>query len=317
MQSTVRQRVPTRRVSEPPGPYIVRPLPPSYYTRPGQHSHNVTRRKDGVRKRRPGALYYVRLMLLLFGIAGVGYYGYTVCDQYVYQTYQNWAFDQEIAGRTNVTFSDYVRERTPFGFLTGAAPTTAEAPRQAPANQLPRPAEGAILGRVEIARLNLAAVVREGVDAKVLSVAVGHVPSTALPGQPGNFAIAAHRDTLFRVLKDIEKGDLISFQAPAGTYTYRVVATRIVRPTDVTVLQPDGGGLIPPTQTVSSDGQPNRLLTMITCYPFYYVGSAPKRFIVEAELVGDTVDKQSRSNQVSETNSTFRATSEGSGNTCS
>ena len=297
MRSTVR-RQDIRRLSGPPGPYIVRPVPQSYYTKPGLHSHNANRRRG---KRGSGVLHFIRLMLLLMGIAGVGYYGYTVCDEYVYQAYQNWAFDQEIAGRTNVTFADYVRERTPFGFLTGTASSTGatEAQRQTPPSGMARPADGAILGRVQIARLNLAAVVREGVDAKVLSVAVGHVPSTALPGQPGNFAIAAHRDTLFRVLKDIEKGDLISFQAPAGTYTYKVVATRIVRPTDVSVLQPDGGGLIPPAQTVSSDGQPNRLLTMITCYPFYYVGSAPRRFIVEAELVSDTAKKEAQRDQAS------------------
>ncbi len=71
----------------------------------------------------------------------------------------------------------------------------------------------------------------------MLKVAVGHVPSTALPGQPGNFAIAAHRDTLFRALKDIQTGDVVSFESPNGTYTYKVVATKIVRPTDVSVLQ--------------------------------------------------------------------------------
>ena len=296
MRSTARQQ-PTRRLVEPPSPYIVRPVPQSYYTKPGLHSHNANRRAE---KGASGVLHFIRLMLLLMGIAGVGYYGYTVSDEYVYQAYQNWAFDQEIAGRRQVTFRDYVRERTPFGFLTGAASTSSvtEPPRGTPPSGIPRPAVGAILGRVQIARLNLAAVVREGVDANVLRVAVGHVPSTALPGQPGNFAIAAHRDTLFRVLKDIEKGDLISFQAPAGTYTYRVVATRIVRPTDVSVLQPDGGGLIPSAQTGSSGGQPNRLLTMITCYPFYYVGSAPKRFIVEAELVSDTAKKEVQPDQV-------------------
>ncbi len=288
-------------MSEPPTPYIVRPAPPAYFAKPGLHSHNAKRRKG--LKRAFGALHGVRLMLLLFGIVALGYYAYTLCDQYVYEAYQNWAFDQEIAGRAQVNFADYIRERTPFGFLVGKAPTavvpkTDVASRPAP-RQPARPAEGVILGRVEIGRLNLAAVVREGVDADVLKVAVGHVPSTALPGQPGNFAIAAHRDTLFRGLKDIQRGDLVSFESPSATYTYKVVATKIVRPTDVSVLQPDGGGLIPPTQVVSNDGQPNTLLTMITCYPFYYVGSAPKRFIVEAELVGNT-GKQAQPNQLGE-----------------
>jgi LPXTG-site transpeptidase (sortase) family protein len=144
-------------------------------------------------------------------------------------------------------------------------------------------AEGALLGRVEIARLGVSAIVREGVGGQTLSTAVGHIPSTSLPGQDGNFAIAAHRDTLFRALKDIQTGDLVKFQSAAGSYTYRVAATKIVTPSDVSVLRSDGGGLIP--VKASSQG-PDKLLTMITCYPFYYVGSAPKRFIVEAQLVG-------------------------------
>ena len=94
-----------------------------------------------------------------------------------------------------------------------------------------------------------------------------------------NFAIAAHRDTLFRALKDIRQDDLISFQTTEATYTYQVAATKIVKPSDVSVLRADGGGL------VGSTSKP--LLTMITCYPFYYVGAAPKRFIVEARLVSE------------------------------
>ncbi len=256
-------------------------------------------------KRALGKLQRLQLALVLFGIAALGYYGYTLSDQYIYQAYQNWAFDQEIAGRTYVTFGDYLRERTPLGALLGRSPVPAATAPQTESkpevNQPPRPAEGAVLGRVSIARLHVAAIIREGVDAKVLSVAVGHVPSTALPGQPGNFAIAAHRDTLFRALKDIDRGDLVSVETPNATYSYKVVATKIVQPTDVSVLQSDGGGLIPHVRLVSSDGQPHRLLTMITCYPFYYVGSAPKRFIVEAELVSGTGMNHPELEQISDT----------------
>lgn len=292
-------------MADPRAPYIVRPAPPvrpAHFTKPGLHSHNVNRRKNPIKKTF-GALHGLRLLLLLVGIAGIGYYGYTVSDQYIYEAYQNWAFDQEIAG-THVTFADYVRERTPFGFLAGRSGATVAVshPQLKPeVNQPPRPVEGSVLGRVQIARLNLAAMVREGVDAKVLSVAVGHVPTTALPGQTGNFAIAAHRDTLFRALKDIHQGDLVGFETPNATYTYKVVATKIVLPTDVSVLNPDGGGLIPQLQAVSSSGQPQKkLLTMITCYPFYYVGSAPKRFIVEAELIGDNGVGHPELNQISD-----------------
>ncbi len=271
------------------GPVIVGPNPTSYFVKPGLHSHNAKRRL----KRSNTALALLdrfRVILFVLGLSGVGFYAYTLSDQYVYQAYQNWAFDQQIAGRAAVSFTDYLRERTPFGFLVGeksvnpAVPTTAPVPVPV-APELARPVEGALLGRVEIGRLNLSSMVREGVDAKTLSVAVGHVPSTALPGQPGNFAIAAHRDTLFRALKDIKKGDVVTFQSTAGTYTYEVASTKIVRPSDISVLQPDGGGLIPDGDSSSGAGTQPKLLTMITCYPFYYVGSAPKRFIVEAKLV--------------------------------
>jgi sortase A len=248
------------------------------------HSRNATRIRHQEAPRR-GALRVIQLLLLAAGIGGTGYYGYMLSDQYVYQAFENWAFDQQIGGRTAVTFADYLREQTPFGFLVGPKPAsppssaaneTAKAEPPKP-SEAPRPLPGALLGRVEIGRLNLAAIVREGVDNDTLKTAIGHVPSTSLPGQDGNFAIAAHRDTLFRALKDIKKGDLVSFQSTAGTYTYQVEATKIVKPSDVSVLRSDGGAII----------GPGRLLTMITCYPFYYVGSAPKRFVVEARLVAD------------------------------
>jgi len=275
------------------GPLIVRRSEPAplYSLKPGIHSHNRGRRRPQSRGR--GVLHLLRTALFIFGICGIGYYAYTVVDQYVYQNYENWAFDQDIAGRRGVTFADYVRERTPFVFLTGSVhsePRVATAPPPTPMAVAP-PAHGSVLGRVEIPRLNLAAIVREGVDAKTLSVAVGHVPSTALPGQPGNFAIAAHRDTLFRALKDIQQGDLVKFQSPAGTYTYQVLATKIVVPSNVTVLRADGGGIIPAMDLSVDSGQP-KLLTMITCYPFYYVGSAPKRFVVEAKLVSNDAISQ-------------------------
>jgi sortase A len=264
-----------------------------YYVRPGEHSHNARRRTDQETKN--SAFRWLRFMLMAVGIASGGYYSYTIADQYLHQFYENWAFDQQIAGRSNVTIRDYVLEKTPLGRLLGReAParvvrTHAPATRTESAPPLPAtpPPEGALLGRIEIKRLNLSAMVRQGVDAKMLSVAVGHVPSTTLPGQPGNFAIAAHRDTLFRGLKDVKTGDLVTFESQSGTYTYKVLATKIVTPSDVSVLRADGGGLIQAAPTDSSTS-PGHLLTMITCYPFNYVGSAPKRFIVQAELIERT-----------------------------
>jgi len=252
---------------------------------PGLHSHNPGRRGIEKKPRTSRKLIILRTLFLILGVAGVGYYGYELANQHIYQVYENWAFDQQISGRMPVTFADYLRERTPFGFLVGerAVPPAPIKPPANPAGRTPpaaRPELGSLLGRVEIGRLNLSAIVREGVDSGTLNRAVGHVPSTALPGQDGNFAIAAHRDTLFRALKDIHNGDLVDFQSSAGTYKYQVFSTRIVKPSDVSVLRPDGG--FDAKAVVSQNGG---LLTMITCYPFYYVGSAPKRFIVQARLL--------------------------------
>jgi sortase A len=136
------------------------------------------------------------------------------------------------------------------------------------------PESGALLGRLVIPRLHLRAMVREGADDGTLAVALGHVPGTALPGRAGNVAIAGHRDTLFRCLRKISKNDSIVFETIHGSYTYRVEDTSIVKPGDVGVLA---------AGTYSE-------ITLITCYPFYYVGPAPDRFIVRARLSGRIPD---------------------------
>jgi sortase A len=126
--------------------------------------------------------------------------------------------------------------------------------------------EGGLVGKVEIPRLHLSAVVFQGTEDSVLDHGVGHLEGSPLPGQSGNVVLAAHRDTFFRSLKDIQKGDVISVNTPSGTRSYSVESTEIVAPDDTRVL--------------NATDQP--ALTLITCYPFYYVGHAPKRFIVHA-----------------------------------
>ena len=130
----------------------------------------------------------------------------------------------------------------------------------------PTPRTNSELGRLVIPRLRLRAMVREGTGEDILTLAAGHIPNTALPGEKGNVGVAGHRDTLFRGLKNIRKNDLIEFDTLAGSYRYRVESTEIVKPEDVSVLRP---GRFPE-------------LTLVTCYPFYYVGNAPERFIVKA-----------------------------------
>jgi sortase A len=129
-----------------------------------------------------------------------------------------------------------------------------------------------LIGRIEIARIGLSAVVFEGTGKDTLRRAAGHISSTPLPGEPGNSGIAGHRDSFFRPLKDIRRNDLIQFTTPRGAYRYRVVSIRVVAPTEVSVLNPSE----------------NEVLTLVTCYPFYFVGAAPSRFIVRAERVGDS-----------------------------
>jgi sortase A len=119
----------------------------------------------------------------------------------------------------------------------------------------------------------LQAIVREGTDAITLERSVGHVPYTALPGEPGNVAIAAHRDTFFRGLGQIRPDDVITFSTLTGRYRYQVEYTRVVSPKDVSVI----------------GHTPDSELTLITCYPFHYIGAAPNRFIVRAKQIGPDV----------------------------
>jgi len=131
---------------------------------------------------------------------------------------------------------------------------------------------GELIGRVDIPRLKLSAAVAEGDDDKTLGKAVGHLPDTPLPWQRrGNVGLAAHRDGLFRKLGGIRIGDDIRLVTTRGEFQYKVKKTHIVDPDDVWVLAPTA------TPTI----------TLITCYPFSFVGNAPHRFIVQAELVED------------------------------
>ncbi|HWB87205.1 MAG TPA: class D sortase [Bryobacteraceae bacterium] len=125
---------------------------------------------------------------------------------------------------------------------------------------------GSPVSRIEIPRLGLSVVVVEGVRPRDLKLAAGHIPGTALPGEAGNIGIAGHRDTFFRKLGTIREHDRILMTTLRGTKLYSVESTEIVDPTEVQVL----------------DHSAEPILTLVTCYPFYFVGPAPKRFIVRA-----------------------------------
>ncbi len=128
------------------------------------------------------------------------------------------------------------------------------------------------LGVLRIPRLRLEAPVLTGSADATLDRGLGHIEETASPGADGNAGIAGHRDGFFRVLKDIAEGDAIELQTLAGRETYRVERIWIVDPEDVSVLDPT----------------PSRSLTLVTCYPFYFVGPAPQRYIVRAVGIGNT-----------------------------
>jgi LPXTG-site transpeptidase (sortase) family protein len=136
----------------------------------------------------------------------------------------------------------------------------------APKLKLAAPPAGHVIGKVKISRVGLEAVFVQGDSDSILRLAVGHIPGTAMPGQSGNMVLAGHRDTFFRALRNVRVGDRIVIEGPDGSYNYKVDSTSIVPPTDLSVLRHSG----------------NRELTLITCYPFSWVGSAPDRFIVRA-----------------------------------
>jgi sortase A len=128
---------------------------------------------------------------------------------------------------------------------------------------------GEPIGTLEIARLGLSGVVVEGDDDSVLDRAIGHLPDTPLPWQTGNSALAAHRDALFRPLRGIRLGDVLRLETPHGEFDYVVRETMIVKPDALWVLDPT----------------PVPMLTLISCYPFNYIGNAPERFVVRAERI--------------------------------
>jgi sortase A len=130
--------------------------------------------------------------------------------------------------------------------------------------------EGSAIGEMEVPRLGLKAIFVQGDSPRILRRAVGHISETALPGEWGNVVLTGHRDSFFRPLRNIRQGDVITLKTFDGDFQYQVESTAVVPPNDTQVLQPSS----------------QRTLTLITCFPFYYVGPAPNRFIVRARQIG-------------------------------
>jgi sortase A len=162
-------------------------------------------------------------------------------------------------------------ENTPAIDFTDWSNVRIKAYSQALALPFPEP-----MAELSVPRLHLFAPLFDGTDDVTLDRGVGRIPGTALPGESGNVGVAGHRDGFFRRLKDIQVGDTIEISAADQSTTYRVERVEIVSPSDVQVLK--------------SGSTPS--LTLVTCYPFYFAGHAPQRFIVEATLVQHSAKAQ-------------------------
>lgn len=210
---------------------------------------------SSTRETRP-VLSWTRLLFLVLGIGALGYTGFSLLDAKVFQTYENWRLNHA--------------EKNPH------QPSGTEESKVVPGSLSPRHqgqdktlALGSVVGRIEIGRLGMAVIIVEGTDGRALRRAVGHIPGTALPGEHGNVAITGHRDTFFRALRNIRKDDEVTLTTLNGAYRYRVDSMMVVAAEDTTVLNESG----------------EAILTLVTCYPFYFVGPAPKRFIVRAHRI--------------------------------
>ena len=207
----------------------------------------LTVRKEPVRR----ILKWSQRALFAGGVLLLGYCGFALADAWLFQR------------RASMDLDRLLRDRRAAS-EAAAQPVSAASPKGETAL-----APDSLIGRIEIPRLLLSVVVVEGVGKTNLRRAVGHIPGTALPGEPGNVGLAGHRDTFFRPLKDLKIKDEIQLSTLKGVFKYQVVWLRVVEPSDVAVLAPSG----------------EDELTLVTCYPFYFVGPAPKRWIVRARQV--------------------------------
>lgn len=189
--------------------------------------------------------------LFAFGILLLGYCGFALMDGWIFQWRASQDLDRQLRPQPAESLGRN-RAQPASRKLRAAAPRV-----------------DGLVGRIKIPRLLLSVVVVEGVTKTALGRAAGHIPGTALPGEPGNVGVAGHRDTFFRPLKDLRIKDEIQFSTLKGDFKYEVESLKVAEPSDVGVLAPSG----------------ENVLTMVTCYPFYFVGPAPTRWIVRARQV--------------------------------
>jgi sortase A len=211
------------------------------------------------------------LLLFVVGISALGYCGYVVLDARFSQSAESRQFDAALLAAHAVSAAELNARPAGVNDLAATTPLMPVFTESdgAAKTSVAIAAENLPLGRIEIASVGLTAMIEEGTGRQTLQRGVGHIPGTSLLGQSGNIGLAGHRDTFFRKLRNIHEGDEITLTTLAGTFVYRVDLISIVEPKDSEVLRDSG----------------ENLLTMVTCYPFSYVGPSPKRFIVRARQV--------------------------------
>ncbi len=200
----------------------------------------------------------------LVGILALGYVAVTLLDARLYQADEARRFEQVRRARQIAKSSTGSESPKPT-----LLPLRLRQPDRAATEGRKAVSRSPVLGRIEINSIGLSSMILEGVDQGTLRRAVGHIPGTALPGERGNVGLAGHRDTFFRALRKIRKDDEITLETLDGSYRYRVDLTEVVGPESVEVL----------------DGSDDLRLTLVTCYPFSFVGSAPQRYIVRAQRI--------------------------------
>jgi len=206
----------------------------------------ILHRRISALTRTHSILRWSRDAFLVIGVLILGYCGFVLLDAKIYQASEARQFQQQIKDFNPAITGEGRAQKVSIH-------TSTENP----------------LGEIELTRVGVTAMILEGTDDRTLRRAVGHIPGTPLPGQPGNVAIAGHRDTFFRALRNVREDDEITLMTLEGSYRYHVDSIKVVGPEDTEVLANSGGDI----------------LTLVTCYPFYFVGPAPRRFIVRAQRI--------------------------------
>lgn len=212
----------------------------------------------------PPPLIWIPRFFFVVGIILLGYVAATLLDVSLHQAHQAFRFEYARQSQERGSPPAYNQSpNLPLARVRIGEPDRGKTQGRGAVSESPA------WGRIEIASTGLSAMIEEGIDPETLQRGVGHIPGTALPGQPGNVALAGHRDTFFRRLRNIRKNDEIILETLDGSYHYRVDLTQVVTPRHMEIL----------------DGSDAEILTLVTCYPFSFVGPAPERFVVRAHRV--------------------------------